>query len=210
MNLKFTLKTQTNLKTATKSAITVSIRELGTNIGTENVSSFMDFINELVRENVYIFKDTLMSYENEYNYLEQCCSKVMHGQAVYLIAEHNGMVIAKADAEMQDGKQKHNIILGIAILKPFRGAGLGTFMLEQLIKIVKKKLNPKNIAVACVKDNKPARKLYEKLGFKPIACFPDWIRQSNRQANGQVNMQVNMQANKQGNTYHDLIWMLLK
>jgi RimJ/RimL family protein N-acetyltransferase len=206
MNLKFELKTQTKLKTATKTAMTVSVRELGTNMGTENVSSFMDFINELVRENVYISKDTLMSYENEYNYLEQCCSKVMHGQAVYLIAEHNNMVIAKADAEMQHGKQKHNIIIGIAILKPFRGAGLGTFMLKQLIKIVKKKLNPKNIAVACVKDNEPARKLYEKLGFKPIACFPNWVRQDK----GQGNRQSNGQKSRQSNAYYDLIWMLLK
>lgn len=64
-------------------------------------------------------------------------------------------------------------VLDIALLKIFRGRGIGTYIVEQLMDECRKLANPLHL---CVEKINPARKLYAKLGFE-IVTEEDFVLQ---------------------------------
>ena len=63
---------------------------------------------------------------------------------------------------------------GIAIKKEFRGIGLGSFLMREIIQLAKTELKPKPkiIKLGVFANNKPAIALYKKMGFKQVAVLP--------------------------------------
>ncbi len=59
---------------------------------------------------------------------------------------------------------KHRADLGISILKDYHGLGLGSFLMEELIKIAKKR-GKKYLELSVRCDNLNAIHIYEKVGF---------------------------------------------
>ena len=92
-----------------------------------------------------------------------------------ICAYHQGKLIANVAARRDRYKQKDNVCLGVAILKGFRGAGLGRILLSEIIKYTKKNIKCKNIYLTVYDNNTRAKKLYESRGFKEIAKLPNWI-----------------------------------
>lgn len=58
-------------------------------------------------------------------------------------------------------------ILDIALLPPFRRRGIGTFLLERILWQAQQQ---NKAATIFVESYNPAKKLYERLGFKPKEC----------------------------------------
>ena len=52
---------------------------------------------------------------------------------------------------------------------------MGQAMLNALILRAKKAFKPKNIWLYAYAANRPAIKLYEKVGFRKIAVLPNWF-----------------------------------
>ena len=73
-------------------------------------------------------------------------------------------------------KDRQNVCLGIAILRKYRGHGLGETLLRRIITLTKKNLKPKNIYLDLFAKNKIACALYKKIGFREFARFPKWFR----------------------------------
>lgn len=153
----------------------------GTNIvleqinGKEEVQDFLYYINELVEEKAEIFIDRFLSLEEEQKWLEEELKANEEGGSIYLKALAEGKLVGTCIAKKGLYKEKENAELGIALLKKWRGRGLGKKMLEELIKLVKKEWNSRLIHLHVFEKNTKAISLYKSLGFKEVARLPEWV-----------------------------------
>lgn len=154
------------------------------------VKWFQKYINTFVEEDSFLLHDRKFSYKEENEWLQNAIRSVQKKQMIYLAALYGKRVVGTCNAVKGIGRESGNVIIGIAVTKDFRRAGLGRFLLEKTIFETKKRMKPHNVYLNVAAPNKPAKALYEKLGFKEMARFPKWIKRKGK--------------------YHDVIWMLLK
>lgn len=68
----------------------------------------------------------------------------------------------------------HNSEIGISVRKDYWKNGIGSIMMEELIKFAKEK-GMRNISLGVRADNKNAIKLYEKFGFQQVGLHKDYF-----------------------------------
>lgn len=68
--------------------------------------------------------------------------------------------------------------LGIAVLADYQRMGLGTLLLDSIIEWQQQDSKLDNLILEVLTANKPAQKLYEKMGFKPISETKNSIKMS--------------------------------
>ncbi|MGN1103359.1 MAG: GNAT family N-acetyltransferase [Candidatus Coproplasma sp.] len=73
-------------------------------------------------------------------------------------------------------KTGHRASIGIALLKEFWNQGIGTRLLQELIRIAEENENILQIELEFVEGNSRARALYEKMGFRITGVKPNAIR----------------------------------
>jgi ribosomal protein S18 acetylase RimI-like enzyme len=154
------------------------------------VKWLLDYINSFVAEDSFLIHDKKLTLKEEKEWMSGALKGIKRKEQLYFAALHDKQVVGGCTARKGMGREKQNIVIGISIIKNFRRTGLGEFLMSKTIAEAKKKLNPKNIYLNVAAPNKPAKSLYEKLGFREMARFPKWMKHKNK--------------------YHDVIWMLLK
>jgi len=70
------------------------------------------------------------------------------------------------------------IIQHLIVKKEHRGHGIGTSLLKKMISLCKSE-KMKIVTVQTVLWHRKAIQLYKKLGFTPVAVFPDYIGEGN-------------------------------
>lgn len=73
-------------------------------------------------------------------------------------------------------KLRHRASLAIAVLRKFWGQGVGTQLLQTLIRIAEKDSDLLQLELDYIEGNSRARALYEKMGFRITGVKPDAIR----------------------------------
>ena len=138
---------------------------------------WLDFIKNLVEENVRIERDESPSMDEERIYLKALWEKQSKGTGLSIIAEQGGSKAGGCDITSQSWKRSHVAVVGIAIGKNFRGIGLGKFMLETAMREALKKLKhrPEMFRLSCLSGNTEAISLYGKLGFVETARIPEQV-----------------------------------
>lgn len=139
------------------------------------VIEFQRYINSLIGEGSWVLLTEKVTLKEEKKWKKGLLSNIRKGKSAYTLAVYNGKVAGMSDATRQIGRNKGNVVIGLGVTKRFRRKGLGEYLLKSAIKKAKKKFNPKNIYLTVAEPNKPARELYEKVGFRKVARFPDWI-----------------------------------
>lgn len=175
------------LKFKLKDGRIVEIRSLGAKMP---VRTILDYINELIREDAYLLEDMEFTYNQEKEWKKTALKNIRKGNHLHLCAFSGKKMVGGATATRDRGRARGNVLLGIAIAKGFRGAGLGKFLLREMIERAKKKFKPKNIYLSVFAPNRAAMGLYKKLGFRQIGRFPEWVRYKKKHV--------------------DVFWMLLK
>ena len=137
---------------------------------------FQDFINSLVKEDVQILINKEFSFEREKKWLGKNIENVKNHKAVFLVAENNGIIIGTASIDLDIWRKNHIGDFAISIRKNYRGIGVGSYLIEEIIKLAKKELKPRFIKLSVFSTNKPAMRLYKKYGFKEIAKIPKQIK----------------------------------
>lgn len=97
---------------------------------------------------------------------------------VFLVAEENNKIVGTASIHLSPGRQEHIGNFGITIQKGYRGMGLGSYLMGEIIKLAKKELKPKPkiIRLSVFQTNKRAIRFYQKFGFKRVAEIPKQIK----------------------------------
>ena len=155
-----------------------------------SVKALQSYINGIIAENAYIMMNKKATYSEEKKWKQDSLTGMKKGQKINLIALSGKRVVASFDARKGLWKDSCNVSMGASVAKDFRHGGLGEFMLRTIVKKARQKFKPKNIYLSVFGPNKPARTLYEKVGFRKMAVFPKWIKH-------------------EGN-YIDQVWMRLK
>lgn len=97
-------------------------------------------------------------------------SKKLDGELMLFALDDSDQVIGMLGAYwVQKPKLKHiGNVFGVFVKPEFRGKGIGTNMLMELIKELRKVPQLKKLKLEVVADEIPAIKLYKKVGFKEI------------------------------------------
>ena len=147
-------------------------------------------INSVIGEYAFLNYDRKFTLKQEKEWKESTLTAIKKKEQLYFAALHGKMLVGAGSARrMAGGRVSGNVEIGIFVVKDFRNAGLGELLIRKTIAEAKK-LRPKNIFLQVAKPNKPARGLYEKVGFGEMARFPRWMKHRGK--------------------YHDVIWMVLK
>jgi len=139
---------------------------------------FLDFINSLIEEDAKILMNKKMNLKEEMEFLEKGTKGIKEKRKVYLIAKDGDKVVANTSIELGVYKRNHIGKFAIGIRNGYRGAGLGTYLMQEIMKLAKKELDPKPriFQLEVYENNKPAIGLYKKMGFKIVGRIPKQIQ----------------------------------
>jgi len=139
-----------------------------------NIRKFQAYMNSVIEEEALINLNKKLSLAQEKKWLEEQLRKIRSRRSVYLIAEANNMVVGTTQIFLSEGRGEHVGNFGIIIRKGYRGIGLGSYLMGEVIKLAKKKLKPKPkiLKLDVFPTNKPAIGLYKKYNFKKVASVP--------------------------------------
>ena len=155
------------------------------------VKSLLRYVNEMIAEDTWLHMRKKVIMKEEIAWKKSMVSGIRKGDIAMTIAVANGKVAGNCWAHREGpGRVRKNMGMGVAISKKFRGIGLGELLFKMTIAKARKEMEAKNIFLTVAEPNKAARKLYEKVGFRKIARFPDWIERDGK--------------------YYAQLWMVLK
>ncbi len=137
---------------------------------------YLDFINDIIEEDGFILINEKPTFNEEKKWLTDRIKNISNGSELCLSVFDLEKVVGNAQAIRDKWKDSGNVHLGIAISRNYRGIGLGEKLLRLLIVKTQLKFNPKNIYLRVFSDNKIAKNLYRKVGFRKIAHFPNWTK----------------------------------
>ncbi len=152
----------------------------------KQAKKFQVHINSLVQEQAKITLNKNQTLKQETDFFKNKLKEIKKNKSVFLIAEHNSRIIGTTGINLYSGRQEHVGELGIVIAKDYRGIGLGDFLMTEIIKLAKKELKIKIIRLDVFSNNKPAKKLYQKQGFKKVATIPDQFEYQKKLINQEI------------------------
>lgn len=138
----------------------------------------LDYFAPIIRERPepFLTYDTPPTLTEEKEWLNGVKKATKKGTYLRLIAWKNGKIVGTTEARLGRQRDRDKASIGIVISKKYRALGLGKKLLTEIVKLTKKKLKPKIIYLVVIAGNKPAWKLYEKVGFREVAVLPKWMK----------------------------------
>jgi len=143
-----------------------------------NAKKFLKLVNELVREQAKISWNREFTLKEEKTFLAETLKANKAKTRLYLVAECDKEIAGVATLEIGKWRTNHVARFGICLGKTFRGIGLGTAIMREIIRLSKTQLKPapKIIKLEVYANNAPAIALYKKMGFKIAAKIPRQIQ----------------------------------
>jgi ribosomal protein S18 acetylase RimI-like enzyme len=155
----------------------IAIRRI-TTADLKHAKKFQVFINALIREEAKILMAKEVTLKEEKEFLKKVLAGAKERTKIYFAAECDGEIVATTSIELDRLRKNHIGKFGIVIKQGYRGIGLGTYLMSEIIKAAKKELRPtpKMIQLDVYTDNKPAIGLYKKMGFRRVARIPKQVQ----------------------------------
>lgn len=135
------------------------------------------FINDLSAERTFVRNQGIkISLEEEKEFLEKQLKGIGDKTKIQLLAFNNTNLVGISGIEMKDRAQKHVGNLGISVAKDFRTRGVGSKLMEIVIKEAKKNLLDLKLFVLTVfANNTVAYEMYKKFGFREFGRLPKGV-----------------------------------
>jgi RimJ/RimL family protein N-acetyltransferase len=130
----------------------------------EDLDELLDLINSLVEERAEIIICDKVSRDEEADWLTDLLVRLEKDQAFFFVAEVDGKVVASSDLHVGRGTEARAGNVGIVVKKGFRNMGIGTGMIETIVKFARKR-GLRVLVLSVFATNERAIHVYEKLGF---------------------------------------------
>lgn len=138
------------------------------------IKAYLDFITELIDEDTFLTINKKPTMKEQKAWFNERLQNIRRGREVFLTAWDGKRHIGNCHATKDRWKDERNVAMGLAIIRAYRGRGVGEKLLRETIRLAKEKLRPRNIYLRVFSDNKIAKSLYRKVGFRTLARFPNW------------------------------------
>ena len=119
----------------------------------------------------------------ERKWLKGTVDGVRKGNRFYLLAETGGRIVASAglsySSEEHALDNRHMMVFGITVAEGYRGKGLGSELIRQMIAWARKK-RLDLLELNVYDTNRDARRLYERFGFRKVAEIPFRTKRGNK------------------------------
>lgn len=104
----------------------------------------------------------------------------------------DGKIAGNCNIDFHKGlKVAHRAVIGIALLKEYWGLGIGTAMIEELIKVARKN-GTEILELEYKEGNEQGRRLYDKLGFKVVCEKPNAFKLKDGTYLSEIHMQLDL------------------
>ena len=92
----------------------------------------------------------------------------------------DGVIVGNCSVRWSESiKTGHRATVGIAVVRAFWGQGIGTRMMEEMIRIARSSGRVTQLELGFIEGNARARALYEKMGFRINGIVPNAVRLKN-------------------------------
>ena len=145
----------------------------------EDLDNCIDFINSWVEEGAEILRDTMVTREEEADWLGARLARIEKGQLIDVVAEVDGEMVANSEVEKRSGFMSHVGYVGIGIKSGYRGIGIGSKLIQTLIN-ESKKIGLEILVLDVFDVNQPTKALYEKMGFNEAGRIPKGIHKNGK------------------------------
>lgn len=150
----------------------------------KHFKSFHQTLDQVAREQVYIEMIEAKPFED----VAAFQSKLVANNWPVYYAINNNEVVGWADiTPSSNPRLAHRGFLGMALLKQFRGQGLGTQLLNKVL-IHAKNIGLEKVELTVYTNNDAAIRLYKKCGFTEIGIIKNY-----RKLNGQYFDSIEME-----------------
>lgn len=137
-----------------------------------DTKALLEFANTLIAEDTFLMlSGKKMTYKEEDKYVRDSLAGMKKHEKIRLVATDGDLIVGSAEIRRGDRRKRHVGELGISILKPYRGQGLGNRLMETLIA-ESNRLGLRMIILHCFETNSAAIAMYKKFGFTQSGTIP--------------------------------------
>jgi len=139
-----------------------------------DVKQLMDEINSFVDEpKSGLSINKKMNLKEAKVWLKSVFKEIKKKERILLAVEINKRIVGECGVTREKWKKNHIAMLGIELMKEARGKGIGTTVINELIKLTKKRMKGLEfIDLSHFDYNKKADHMYQNIGFRHIGRLP--------------------------------------
>jgi len=143
----------------------------------EDVQAFLDFINELSKEETFIlFQGKQLTFDEEKTFVENALKAIEGKKQIFLSLWVDDHLAGNTGIEMKSDAIAHEGLFGIALRASYRGKGLGKLLMKTVMEEVEKEItNLRIVTLSVFGENTLARDIYRKFGFKEYGWLPEGV-----------------------------------
>lgn len=141
-----------------------------------DVKDMKRYLNSMVEEKADISRQEKVSLEEESDWLSENISEFKKGNRVDLVVDVDGRVMGHGGIKKKKQALSHIGELGLGLRREVREMGVGSKLMECLLREAKEELDIEIVTLGVLHTNSRARKLYEKFGFKEVGRLKDGIK----------------------------------
>lgn len=142
----------------------------------EDAKGIIEYLNAVGGEsdNLLFGKDEFpLNTQQEAEYIENMSNDL---NSLMLVAIIEDKIVSVSQITSPKRKRiAHNSELVISVRKNYWGIGVGSAVMEQLIKFIKEKNTIKTISLGVRDENNNAIKMYEKFGFERVGIHKNYF-----------------------------------
>lgn len=135
-----------------------------------------EYLNSMVEEKANISRQEKVSLDEELDWLSDNIKEFEKGKQVDLVVDVDGKVMGHGGIKKKKRALSHIGELGLGLRREIRGKGIGSKLMEVLLREAEEKLDVEIITLGVLHTNKVARNLYEKFGFEEVGRLNDGIK----------------------------------
>lgn len=147
----------------------------------DDVEELRRYINQLIEEDTFIAQTEKKTFKEEEEYVKKRIKANKDKKGINVLAEYHGEIIANGEVTQKGERSKHVGLLGISVARGFRNEGLGTIIMEEMLKLSKEYLGLKIVYLTAFSINERALHVYKnKLGFEECGKIPRGVLYKNQ------------------------------